>query len=578
MDLFEQYYRDELSYLRLLAQDIANDRPLLQPFLNQNGDADVERLFEGFAFLTAGVRQKIEDYFPELTQNVLSHVWPMPLHPIPATSVVQFSAKQGQLTEVIDLQAGCELFALVQDQEVTFTICHHLHTEPLTLVERRLEHSNDKSELSLTFRYEGQATHWRTGPISLYLSPDSQIAGLLRLWLDQYLDNVLLCYADQPLSVQPLLETNWLSADQLILPIDDEAFWPLQRLSEFFYLPHVHDFVTLDLRPVLSAIPLNEERTFKLTLVFNRLLPLAVGDHQQIFMPNCVPVINLYSQQTEEIPFMPNKSDYLLDDLAIFDLCSVLTGRDGQDEDRGNKKRFQPMSTVGVLANRTEPAQQNTYFYESRIVNDVLDHGQIQLIFHDHYGRPISAVDGSFICHYRRFDPRAAQLSLGDITIAGEGIPSELVPTNIVPMSQAYPALANSQYHWQLFSLLSLSPFFLNDLAALKSQIILFDFYPELDKPLSRKIGRYVAGITAIKTRPTDLLDKGIPYRGLNITLTLDERCYTDSGEMYAFALVLNSFFSVFQTKNSFHVMQVIMQQTQECWHLKKVPGQRNLM
>lgn len=575
MDSFEQYYHDELSYLRLLAQDIASGHPLLHPFLNESGDADVERLLEGFSFLTAGLRQKLEDYFPELTQNVLSHVWPMPLHPIPATSVVQFSAKPDKLTEVIDLPAGGELFALGQEQEITFTLCHHLHTEPLTLLERRLEHSNDKSELSLTFRYEGEAAHWRTGPLSLYLSPESQTAGLLRLWLDQYLDNVQLCYAEQPLSVQPLFETNRLSADQLILPIDGEAFWPLQRLSEFFYLPHVHDFVTLDLRPVLSAIPLNEERTFELTLVFDRLLPLAAGNHEQIFMQNCVPVINLYSHQTEEIPFVPNKSNYLLDDLAIFDIGLVLTGHDGQDQERGNKKRFQPMN---ILANRTEPAQQNTYFYESRIVNDVLDHEQTQLIFHDQHNRPISAIDGSFICHYRRFDPLAAQLSLGDITTVGEGIPSELVPTNIVPISQAYPALSNSQHHWQIFSLFSLSPFFLNDLAALKSHIALFDFYPELDKPLSQKIRRYIEGITGIDTRPIDLLDKGIPYRGLNITLTLDERCYADAGEMYAFAIVLNGFFSMFQTKNSFHVMQVIIQQTQECWHLKKMPGQRNLM
>ena len=47
--------------------------PKLSSFLaEESADPDVERLLEGFAFLTARLRQKVEDEFPELTH---SHQW-----------------------------------------------------------------------------------------------------------------------------------------------------------------------------------------------------------------------------------------------------------------------------------------------------------------------------------------------------------------------------------------------------------------------------------------------------------------------------------------------------------------------
>ena len=53
-------------------------------------DPHVERLLEGFAFLAARVHLKIDDEFPEITEALLSILYPHYMRPIPSMSIVKF--------------------------------------------------------------------------------------------------------------------------------------------------------------------------------------------------------------------------------------------------------------------------------------------------------------------------------------------------------------------------------------------------------------------------------------------------------------------------------------------------------
>ena len=89
-----RYYERELLFIRQLAQEFAQQYPaaagslLLEP--NRSVDPHVERLIESFAFLTARVQQKLDDDFPELTEALLSVLYPHYLAPIPSLAIVQF--------------------------------------------------------------------------------------------------------------------------------------------------------------------------------------------------------------------------------------------------------------------------------------------------------------------------------------------------------------------------------------------------------------------------------------------------------------------------------------------------------
>ena len=88
---FNHYYQSELSALRQAGKRFAERNPALAPFLGQSGrDPDVERLLEGFAFLTGRLRQKLDDELPELTHSLMHLLWPNYMRPLPAFSMLRF--------------------------------------------------------------------------------------------------------------------------------------------------------------------------------------------------------------------------------------------------------------------------------------------------------------------------------------------------------------------------------------------------------------------------------------------------------------------------------------------------------
>src|SRR6202142_1772104 len=88
------YYERELDYLRKMALQFAEKHPkvasrlVLEP--TRCEDPHVERLLEAFAFLSARVHLKIDDEFPEITEALLSVVYPHYIRPIPSSTIVQF--------------------------------------------------------------------------------------------------------------------------------------------------------------------------------------------------------------------------------------------------------------------------------------------------------------------------------------------------------------------------------------------------------------------------------------------------------------------------------------------------------
>jgi precorrin-3B C17-methyltransferase len=98
------YYERELTYLRRMGAEFAQRYPkvasrlLLEP--HKCEDPHVERMLEAFAFLAARVHLKLDDDFPEVSESLLSVVYPQHVRPIPAMSMVELrlDPDQGKLT------------------------------------------------------------------------------------------------------------------------------------------------------------------------------------------------------------------------------------------------------------------------------------------------------------------------------------------------------------------------------------------------------------------------------------------------------------------------------------------------
>lgn len=90
-----RYYDAEMRYLREAAKEFAQTHPDRAAMLDLDKagtpDPYVERLFEGFAFSMGRLREKIDDDLPELTEGLVSMLWPHYLRTIPSLSVVAFT-------------------------------------------------------------------------------------------------------------------------------------------------------------------------------------------------------------------------------------------------------------------------------------------------------------------------------------------------------------------------------------------------------------------------------------------------------------------------------------------------------
>ena len=107
--MFNKFYQEELAYLREMGAEFAKAHPDAAHFLGEAGaDPDVERLLEGFAFLTARLRQKLDDDFPEILHDLVEIFWPHYLRPIPSMAVVRFEALPSAAKERRDVPPGAE--------------------------------------------------------------------------------------------------------------------------------------------------------------------------------------------------------------------------------------------------------------------------------------------------------------------------------------------------------------------------------------------------------------------------------------------------------------------------------------
>ena len=94
------YYNRELAYMREQGAEFAEQFPKVAARLGMRGievaDPYVERLMEGFAFMSARVQLKMDAEFPRFSQRLLELAYPGYLAPTPAMGVVRFEPTSAQ--------------------------------------------------------------------------------------------------------------------------------------------------------------------------------------------------------------------------------------------------------------------------------------------------------------------------------------------------------------------------------------------------------------------------------------------------------------------------------------------------
>lgn len=112
--IFNDYYKKELISLRTKGLEFSKNNPGLSSYLSKEGqDPDVERLLEGFAFLSGSLNQLLDQELPEVAHTLVQILWPDYNRVIPSYSIIQYAINK-ESNETIFIPKNSEVMSKVK--------------------------------------------------------------------------------------------------------------------------------------------------------------------------------------------------------------------------------------------------------------------------------------------------------------------------------------------------------------------------------------------------------------------------------------------------------------------------------
>lgn len=587
----DNYFRDELAYLRLQGREFADAHPELTRFLSeQTTDPDVERLLEGFAFLTGSLRAKIEDEFPELTHGLLGMLWPNYLRPVPSMTIMQFSVIPGAIVQPAPVARGCRLDSLPVDGVTChFQTCHDAWIYPADIHDIRAQSGNDLSTITTEIHLHSPLTlaELQLDKLRFYLGGDSYTANELYYWLSAQLSYIELEVNGQRFRQSAsVLKALGFERDDALLPYPGNVYSGYRILQEYFCFPE--SFLFFELSGAGADWPKQPLAVteFKLHFCFERPLPSALKIRPDSLQLNCVPAINLFQHDSEPINLHGRQTEYPLkasyryaDSFEIFSVDKVESWAEGGiGRARGATRQYHPFESFQHQIERAKGRQALYYRIRVReaVSGDGFEHA-LSFVRGDETAMLglDESVSVSLTCTNRG---KAARLPVGAICVPTGSSPSFATFKNLLrPTRPLRPALDGS-LHWTLISNLSLNYVSLLRRDALVQILRTYDFPALHDKQAEQASRKRLAGIEQIETVPVDRLVRGMPVRGLKSVLSIRQSAFGSEGELYLFSTVLAHFFSLYASVNAFHLLEVVNLDNQERYRWPVQIGQHSMM
>ncbi len=564
--MFSRRFQEEMAALRQLGREFAAEHPEAAPFLGQaGGDPDVERLLEGFAFLAARVREKLDDDFPELIHALLDTFFPHYLRPIPSLAILRFTPQRGAKPAATEVPAGAIIDAgPVDGTACRFRTCWSTTAPPFELTCSMASGSPPRLRIDVACLAESSPAATGLDRLRLFVAGDRQQAAD---W------HALLCRATVVEAIAdgrriPLrLEAAGIESGDTVLPLPEHALPAYGLLQEHFAYPVRFQFVDLSGLAAIANGPCSIE--VALPCSNEAVPPIAPG----LLLSGCVPALNLFQGDLQPFDADLRRSEHVLRALGVDPRHQEIYGIDeliGQPRG-GMAKPFRRAFHTG----RSDEREDARFFHERRRSNAVGDQSEhvVSLIGSAPAGEVVSgritATNGSL----------PSRLGLGSINRAVAGVPAGLGIANVsIPTRSASPALAGD-LHWKLVSHLSLSARSLADTSALRELFALYDL---------RLLGRDEQGRQAHRALLDSLLDasgtpatrliSGVPVRGLRVRVALDARRLGGPGEAHQLGSVLDAFLARVATMNSFTELEIEDRPTGTRWRWKPRLGRRHLV
>jgi type VI secretion system protein ImpG len=568
---FNRYYQEELSFLREMGKEFADAFPAAGQFLaDRASDPDVERILEGFAFLTGRIRCKLDDEFPELIQGMMNLLWPHYLRAIPSMSIVEFEPIAGMVKEVQRIGSGTEVNSVpVQGTPCRFRTCFDVDLLPLTVSEAAIEIPSGRlHQLRLQFRATAGADFSKLSfdKIRLYLHGNPGFS--LYLWFCRYIKSIIVRHKrpdapDKHIRLEPsAIEPAGFDESEGLLPYPDTSFEGYRYLQEYFCFPEKFLFIDITGLDCLNTDEIGN--FFEIVFELSRPFPSSLRITRDNLRPNCTPVVNIFSMESDPVRVEHNKTEYRIRPAGadpahyeIYSVDKVMSWTRGSVKER----RYEPFYS---FKHSVPSSGGERIYYHTSLRPTVTGQGAetyISFVNSEHSPiiPPTEIVAINLTCINRFLGD---QLRVGDINVPADTSPEFARFRNIIKVREEIPSPFGRDLYWRLLSHLSLNHLSLSSVQALRGILSLYNFQALYDRHAARANELRLEGIRSIKSDKTTRLFQGMPVRGVATRLELQEDKFAGEGDMYLFASILNEFLALYATINSF--TQLTVRGTQE--------------
>lgn len=577
-----RYYEAEMRYLREAGKEFARAHPDRARMLNMDRvgalDPAVERLYEGFAFLTGRLRQKLDDEFPELTEGLVSLLWPHYLRMIPSLSIVELrpEAEKIQSTEVVDPGVVVRSSAIAvpgahEDAPQRNVQCEYRTTQPVALHPIRITHAapavrqDGRSIVRLGFSIDTAALRSETdlSRLRLFLNADLPTAFSVHLALTRHVDTVL-CRIPEVrggeavclpgISVTPA----GFSVDERLWPKAENAFSGYQLLLEYFSFREKFLFVDLCGFDIAS-LPL-QAHAFELEFVLSHPYPVDQPFDETNVRLFCSPVINLFSLDAQPIVVDHHSPEYRVlpaghpgEHTEIYAVDTV----EAYEQASAQRYPYVPFSSFKHRGGMLRHEAPERYFH-TRVRSGVSGQHETWLVLGGHAWETMDVLpEESLSLHLTGTNGMLPRKSLRATNLCelASNTPSVSAVQNLVaPTLPLYPPTGD-RFQWRVLS--HLAPNFLSLMNAevLRGALSLYDWTDAEQGELNR---RRLDAIRWVSQSLIEEVSGGAVERGVHIEVTLDAHAFAGEGDLMLFGELLHRFFEMYAEINLFTKLTVI--------------------
>jgi type VI secretion system protein ImpG len=399
-----RYYERELRHVRETAAEFAREYPKIAGRLALDefecADPYVERLLEGFAFLTARVQLKLDAEFPRFTRHLLESTFPQLLCPIPSMCVVEMQPdlQDTALAEGLAVARGTALRSNIGRTEQT--ACEYRTAHAVTMWPLRVAsvsyHDRDLGALDLPAGTRPAAAIRVVLNVTAGLTASALPIDALRFFLrgsgdipgrvyEQIFGHATetVVRAPRRAGVPPTAPTRLRASECLrqpgfadseaLLPVTSRAFQGYRHLHEYFAFPQRFCFAEFTgLRDAFARI---EGDQVELLVLMNETdVELETTLDESSLLLNCTPAINLFpkradriqvSDRVHEFHAVPDRTRPL--DYEIYDVLEVTGFGTRADDERVFRPFYQ------ARASDPESGDGRAFFSVSREPREMAD-------------------------------------------------------------------------------------------------------------------------------------------------------------------------------------------------------------